>query len=113
MTVAQLTERMRGWIESGEYVAVLFEELGDTLAYALFREQPTEIYLRQFLVVRHRRREGRGRTAMQLLRTQLWPANKRLTLDVLTANAPAIAFYRSLGYVDYCLTMEIVSGSAP
>ncbi len=47
MTVDQLRERMRGWLTSGAYRAVLFEENGQVAAYALFSETDTEIYLRQ------------------------------------------------------------------
>jgi len=55
MTVPELEQRMRGWL-AGEYVAILFEEGGEVIAYALYREQAEEIYLRQLFVVRQRRR---------------------------------------------------------
>ena len=35
----------------GEYRGVIFEEGGEVVAYALYREQPEEIYLRQLFVV--------------------------------------------------------------
>ena len=63
MTVPQLEQRMKGWL-SGEYRAVVFEEGGEVVAYALFREQPDEIYLRQLFVVRSQRRQGLGRRAV-------------------------------------------------
>ena len=50
MTVPELEQRMKGWL-SGEYRAVLFKEGNEVVAYALFREQPEEIYLRQLFVV--------------------------------------------------------------
>jgi predicted acetyltransferase len=74
----------------------------------LFREQPDEIYLRQFFVVRNRRREGIGRRAMEILRSQIWPKTKRLTVEVLVANKSAVAFWRAIGYMDYALTFEIM-----
>lgn len=37
-----------------------------------------------------------------------WSPRKRLTVEVLTANEPAVAFWRSVGYVDYSLTLEIM-----
>lgn len=107
MTVAQLEARMRGWLTSGEYRAVLFEETEPIVAYALFRETDGEIYLRQFFVVRHRRREGLGRRAMEELFANVWPRSKRLTVSVLVKNGPAIAFWRAMGYADYDLTLEI------
>ena len=30
------------------------------------------------------------------------------TMEVLVANAAAVAFWRALGYVDYALTLEIM-----
>ena len=69
MTVLELEQRMREWL-AGEYMAVLFEERGEVLAYALYREQPAEIYLRQLFVTRGRRRQGIGRRAIQLLRSK-------------------------------------------
>jgi predicted acetyltransferase len=107
MTVPGLEQRMKGWLAS-EYHAILFEEEGEIVAYGLYREQPEEIYLRQLFVVRNRRRQGLGRRAFEILRAKIWPKNKRLTVEVLVANTAAVAFWRSLGYRDYALTLEIV-----
>ena len=107
MTVPELEERMKGWLAS-EYAAVVFEDGGATVAYALFREEPKEIYLRQLFVVRNRRRQGIGRKAVQILRSKIWPKNKRLTVEVLIRNAAAIAFWHAMGYADYSLTLDIM-----
>jgi GNAT superfamily N-acetyltransferase len=107
MTVPELEERMKCWLAS-EYAGVIFEDGGEPVAYALFREEPKEIYLRQLFVARNRRRHGIGRRAVEILRTKIWPANKRLTLDVLVKNKAAIAFWRAVGYKDYSLTLEIL-----
>ncbi len=93
MTVPQLEQRMRGWI-SGEYRAIIYEDGGEIVAYALFREQPEEIYLRQLFVVRHLRSQGIGRWAVDILRSQIWPKTKRLTVEVLVANTRAVSFWR-------------------
>ena len=107
MTVPELRARMRGWL-SGEYKAVIFETEGEAVAYALYRESATEVYLRQLFVRRDRRREGIGRAAVAVLHQSIWPAHKRLTAEVLTANVSAVAFWRSVGYRDYSLTLEIM-----
>ena len=107
MTVPELEQRMRGWI-SGEYRAIIYEDGGEVVAYALFREQPEEIYLRQLFVVRHRRSQGIGRWAVDILRSQIWPKTKRLTVEVLVANTRAVSFWRSVGYADYALSLEIL-----
>jgi ribosomal protein S18 acetylase RimI-like enzyme len=106
MTASQLQQRMRGWL-GGEYRAVIYEDGGEVVAYALFREMPEEIYLRQLFVARERRRQGVGRRAVEILRSRVWPPTKRLRVDVLVTNKSAIAFWRSVGYTDYSLTLEI------
>jgi predicted acetyltransferase len=112
MTGPELEQRMKGWLAS-EYSAAIFENGGEVVAYALYREQPEEIYLRQLFVVRNHRRQGFGRQAMKILITKIWPANKRLTVEVLVRNPAAIAFWRAVGYKDYCLTLEILPVAAP
>jgi predicted acetyltransferase len=107
MTVPELERRMKRWL-AGEYTATIFEEGATVVAYALYCEQPEEIYLRQLLVVRARRRQGIGRQAMEILRSQIWPKNKRLTVGVLVGNTAAAAFWRAVGYKDYSLTLEIL-----
>jgi GNAT superfamily N-acetyltransferase len=107
MTVSQLEERMRGWL-AGDYQTVLYEDADGVVAYALFREEPQEIYLRQLFVVRSRRRQGLGRRAMEILRSEVWPKNKRLTVEVLVANKAAVEFWRSVGYLDYSVKLEIL-----
>lgn len=107
MSVPELEQRMKGWLSS-EYEAVLFEREKGVVAYALYREQSDGIYLRQLFVVRNRRRQGIGRRAVEVLRSNFWPAKKRLTVDVLVQNTAAIAFWRAMGYRDYSLTLEIL-----
>jgi ribosomal protein S18 acetylase RimI-like enzyme len=109
MTVAELEQRMRGWLQS-EYSAIIFEEGNEIVAYALYREQAEEIYLLQLFVARNRRRQGIGRRAIKILREQIWLKQKRLVVEVLVKNEAAIAFWRALGYKDYCLTLEILPG---
>ena len=112
MTVPELERRMRDWLSS-EYAAVIFEEGKEVVAYALYRERPDEVYLRQLFVVQIRRRQGIGRRAFEILRFRLWPKGRRLTVDVLVQNAAAISFWRSVGFNDYCLTLEITPGRGP
>ena len=107
MTIPELEQRMKGWLAS-EYAAALFENDGEVVAYALYREQPEEVYLRQFFVVRNRRRKGLGKEAVKILLSKIWPKNKRLTVEVLVQNEAAVAFWRAVGYKDYSLTLEIL-----
>jgi ribosomal protein S18 acetylase RimI-like enzyme len=107
MTVPQLDSRMRGWL-TGDYTAVIFEDEREALAYALCRDGEEEVYLRQFFVVRHRRRQGIGRRAMEILRHRLWSKDKRLVVEVLWHNQAGMAFWRAIGFREYSLALEIL-----
>ena len=106
MTVTQLADRMKQWLQ-GEYRAVLFST-DAPVAYALFSRKTDPLYLRQLFVRRDCRRTGVGRAAMAILREQIWPKDVRLTVEVLCTNQTAVAFWRSVGYRDYSLQLEIV-----
>jgi predicted acetyltransferase len=107
MTLTELRERMDDWLV-GEYRAVIFSVESEPVAYALYRESRTDVYLRQFFVTRDYRRQGIGQQAVAILRRQFWPRTKRLTVEVLIANTAAVNFWRAVGYRDYSLTLEIL-----
>ena len=48
MTIAELEQRMRDWI-SGDYRAIIFEDGGEVVAYALFRENQRRSTFGSFL----------------------------------------------------------------
>jgi GNAT superfamily N-acetyltransferase len=106
MTVGELALRLGTWLQ-GEYCGVLFSS-DEPVAYALFKVEADLVYLRQFFVRGDRRRTGIGRAAVAILREKIWPPGVRLTVDVLCQNQAGIAFWRSVGYRDYCLTLEIM-----
>lgn len=106
MTVSQLEARMRGWLRD-EYTGILFHDTTGRCGYALYREERDLIHLRHFFVVRERRREHLGSRMMDLLKTRIWTKPKRILVDCLTKNAPGMAFWKSTGFSDYCLTLEI------
>jgi GNAT superfamily N-acetyltransferase len=106
MTVAQLSDRMREWLK-GDYKAIVFSDY-EPVAYALFKSEPANIYLRQFFVRDDRRKAGVGTAAFQLLQKEIWRTGVRLTVDVLCRNAKATRFWHKVGYQDYCLTLEIM-----
>lgn len=107
MTVPELRERMKRWLAT-DYVAVVFLSDGKPMAYALYRESPEEVYLRQFFVRRDKRRMGFGQRAITILRKDIWSSQKQLTVEVLCQNTVSIQFWRAMGYKDYCLTLEMM-----
>lgn len=108
MNLEQLTERMQRWLH-GEYVGVIVEEFGSPIGYALYRLEPDYAYLRQFYVVADHRRKGIGRQVMYWLWENAWSQAKRVRIDVLIDNHVGQAFWRSVGFADYCITMEAQS----
>ncbi len=106
MTVEQLAVRMQTWLQ-GEYQAMVFLVAAEPVAYALYKREPESIYLRQLFVRRDLRRAGIGRAALAILR-KIWPQDVRLTVEVLCGNLGAVAFWRSVGYRDYSLLMEVM-----
>src|SRR5712672_832939 len=105
MTMPQLTERMSEWLKN-EYGAVLFELEGKTIGYALYRVEPEHIYLRQLFVQPEMRRQGIARRALEWLGRNAWHVRARVRIDVLVGNQTGIEFWRSVGFMDYCFTME-------
>ncbi len=107
MTLAELEQRMHGWLTSGEYRAVIFERDSQSLAYALYRiEADDSIFLRQFFVSREHRRQGLGRAAIDLLLLDVLPLGSRIKVEVLTTNEAARRFWSAVGFRDYSLTLE-------
>lgn len=106
MNLEQLTARMAGWLRD-EYLAVVFEDDAKSpIGYALYRLDPEWIYLRQMYVVPGQRRKGVGRDALHWMWRHAWPDAARLRVDVLLGNTAGLAFWRSVGFEDYCVTME-------
>lgn len=107
MTMSELEERMRGFL-MGKYRAVIFENGGETLAYALFCDEGDHIYLRQFFVDRNRRKQGIGRKAVEILKEDVWPKDKRITVGILSHNKVGYAFWKAVGFNDYAIELEML-----
>ena len=105
MTTPELAERMADWLR-GEYRAVIFETSELVVGYALYRRGPGHIYLRQLFVKPEHRRRGIARGALNWLWRNSWAGVPRLRIDVLVGNTVGAAFWRSVGFNDYCITME-------
>jgi GNAT superfamily N-acetyltransferase len=102
--ISKLQERMRNWL-SRSYRGVLFIGQKEVLAYAIYQEGEYGIDLQQFFVVPTHRRKGIGRRCFEILRSEYWPRDKRLTLEVLVENEIALVFWRAIGYKDYSLEL--------
>jgi predicted acetyltransferase len=105
MNLSQLSRRMRRWLRSG-YRAYFFKEDDRVIGYCVFIKEKEYLYIRQFYIERTARRQGLGRKAFQWLRRHIWKKEHRFRMDVLVGNKVAIGFWKSVGFKDYCLTME-------
>ena len=113
LPLSALTERMRRWIEGGEY-HVLVLRRGDRLAgYAVWRPEDRGAYLRHFFICRDQRRQGWGRAAMQLLCRDVFPKDRPIQIEAAIGNRAGIAFWHALGFADFGLSMELKAGEAP
>lgn len=110
MTLAELEQRMFHWLESGEYQchAVLHRNL--PVAYSLWRDEPSNLHIRQLFTLRHYRKRG---LATKLIRhlEYFFAGEKPLRLEVLTTNQDAIRFYEHLGFQLYAHTMQLKKGA--
>ena len=64
MNEAQLAIRMNEWLEA-EYEASVFQRDDEIVGYALYREESTVMYLRQFFIRSEFRRQGPGADRLQ------------------------------------------------
>jgi ribosomal protein S18 acetylase RimI-like enzyme len=106
MTVPQLVDRMAEWLR-GDYEAAVVEEFGVIVGYALFRREKDHVYLRQIFVRSEDRRRGFGRSLIQWLVKNAWQSAPRVRIDVLVGNEAGLHFWKSIGFVEYCLAMEL------
>lgn len=106
LTETALRQRLADWLSRGEYQAVLAERDGQSLGYALYRLEEAAIFLRHLYVAPKARRQGLGRAFYHHLRDQLWPADWPVRLDVLATNKRGRAFWASLGFETYSLTLH-------
>jgi RimJ/RimL family protein N-acetyltransferase len=104
-----LEERMRRFLSEG-YQATLFMESERVVGYALFIQHPEHedtIHLRQIFIARDSRGRGLGREALRTLKEEIWPPDRRITVDVLVGNSAARALCESVGFRPYALELEI------
>ena len=105
MSLEELLVRMRNWLTT-EYQALIFEHQAVPVAYALLRDTPEWVHLRQFFVARDRRRRGIGARAVALLRDSVFPPDKPIIVEAMAWNHPALSFWRAMGFADRYVGLE-------
>ncbi len=106
MTLPELEQRMSDFLQK-EYDVVI-AGLGQTdIGYALYRQDPEWLYLRQIFVIEEMRHKGFGRRFIEWLKNNPWRDYKRIRMDVLVGNVTDIDFWKAVGFKEYCITMEM------
>jgi len=106
MTLLQLERRMSDFLQT-KYTAVIVSSGNDDIGYALYREEPRWVYLRQIFVKSGMRRKSVGRKIICWLKKNPWKDSKRIRVEVLVGNLEGISFWHAVGFKDYCITMEM------
>lgn len=97
MTLPQLEERMRGWVKYGEYSIILISMDNQPVGYTVYLQtEENTLHIRQFFIKRKYRRQGIGKTVIDLI-----AMNTNLTLDVLVTNPSGKAFWEKLGFISH------------
>jgi len=104
---AELEKRFWDWL-GADYRAVLFEEEGERVGYALYRpDGDHHVHLRHFYVQRElRERERIAAEAFDLLHEEIWAPGTRVRVETQAANPNSLAFWRSLGFREQAVTLE-------
>ena len=104
MSIEELQKRMSEWLSSN-YMGVALEQDGNILSYALWRDDGEYYYLRHLFTQRSHRRKGYARILLEHIESELL-GHKPIRVEVLSGNADALSFYKSLGYTTYANTMQ-------
>ena len=106
MSVPDLERRMSDFLRN-EYDAVIVSNSHSDIGYALYRQNPEWLYLRQIFVTEKMRCIGIGRRMIEWLRDNPWKEYKIIRTDVLVGNIAGIDFWKAAGFREYCITMEM------
>ena len=106
MTVAELERRMSDFLRN-EYDAVIVSHSNSDIGYALYRQDPEWLYLRQIFVTDTMRRKGVGRRFIEWLKENPWKEHKTIRTDVLVGNMAGINFWNAVGFKEYSITLEM------
>ena len=105
MDLRQLEQRMETFLREG-YKCIMAEVCGELAGYSLFLPCDDFLYIRQLYVAAPFRRRGLGRAMVDWIAETECAELPKLRIDVLVGNEPAIAFWKAIGFHDYCVTME-------
>ena len=104
MQLVELEHRMSEFLNT-DYNAYFFVEENEVVGYALVRNLPEGLYLRQFFIDRDFRRKHYGTQAFNELLKVLNTNN--ILIDVLPWNERGLSFWKSLGFKEAAISMKL------
>lgn len=115
MTIPELEDRFRRFVDEDGFSVDLFRINDEIVGYATYRREPDpadlkghRVYLRQFYIVRHYRREGLGQVAFHALAAARFRPGERIILEAIDNNPGGRAFWLRVGFTSYSTILEHV-----
>lgn len=115
MTVDQMEDRFKRFVDEQGWHIDLFMLDDEIIGYAMHRYEPDpaepsgqHVYLRQFYIVRHRRRGGAGHLAFEALVQARFARGERIYLEVIENNPGGKVFWLRTGFSSYSSILEHV-----
>lgn len=113
MSIAELSDRMLGWIDDDWIVLIAEDSTGASLAYMVCRIRSdeyeadrNEVYLRQFLVARDRRAQGLGTAIVRQVLAEWLPRGCTVVVESLATNPRGQRFWQQVGFAPYMTTYK-------
>jgi GNAT superfamily N-acetyltransferase len=106
MTLKELEQRMSGFLH-GRYQAVIVSVRGEDAGYGLYIKEDDYFYIRQIYVKKEMRRQNIGRSIINWIRNNPARGFKIIRTSVLVWNLDGIEFWKTLGFKDCVITMEL------
>jgi GNAT superfamily N-acetyltransferase len=112
--------RLRRWLETGRFQAVVFVVEDKEIGYLLYELRPVHddqrssesVYLRQFFISRDSRRRGLGTAAINTFLREIIPSTARLVLEVKTSNPAGHQFWLNLGFESVSTFYELTTSDS-
>ena len=120
MSIDAAENRLRRWLETRRFQAVVFVVEDKAIGYLLYESRPVHddqrsnesIYLRQFFISRDSRRKGLGTAAINTFLREVAPSNARLVLEVKTSNSGGHQFWKNLGFQSVSTFYELTTSDS-
>lgn len=113
MTIALMEERFRRFVDEEGWNVDHFLIGDEVVGYATHRREPEpsdpdgeRVFLRQFDIVRHYRRDGLGQAAFDALTAARFRSGDRIILEAIENNPGGRVFWLRVGFTPYSAILE-------